>query len=147
LSASLRDRVNVYNNLNKMINDAQESIELMTTEEGLIRKADALRKSLEKAKKRGVKLRIAAPITKKSAQAAEKLRQFGEVKDISSMKARFCIVDSKEVTFNLMDDEKAIPAYDVGIWVSTEFFAKALQNMFNQVWDGKKTALLVKNNN
>ncbi len=145
LAASLRDRVNVYNNLNKMINDAQETIELMTTEEGLIRKSEAMRKTLEKAKKRGVKIRIAAPITKKSAPAAEKLRQFGEVKDISSVRARFCIVDGKEITFSLMDDEKSVPAYDVGIWVSTGFFAKAMQSMFNQMWEGKKTSILAKN--
>ena len=52
------------------------------------------------------------------------------------MKARFCIIDGKEVMFMLIDDSKVHPAYDTGIWVNTELFANTMSDMFEQTWKG-----------
>ncbi|MFH1439288.1 MAG: helix-turn-helix domain-containing protein [Candidatus Woesearchaeota archaeon] len=146
LSGALRDRQNVYHTINTMINNAQETVDILTTESGMIRKADSLKRSLDKAAKRGVKVRIAAPISKKSQKAVDILSKIAEVRSVSSVKARFCIVDSKEITFSLMDDAKAVPAYDVGLWINTPFFASALKTMFEQVWTAnKEVAIKVKN--
>ncbi len=141
LSGALKNRDNIYQNLNQMVKSAEKSIVIMTTAAGLVRKADALRKNLEKASKRGVSIRIAAPIVKKSQKAAELLQEFAEIRHVDNIKARFIIVDGKQITFNLMDDEEATPAYDVGIWVNTEFFAGALEKMFDNVWQGKSIAV------
>ena len=135
LTGSLKDRTNLYHNLNMMIKSASKSVDLITTEEGIIRKAEALKKSLAKAKKRNVSIRIAAPITKKTKNAVEKLSEVAEIRHVNNIKARFCIVDEKEVTFSLMDDEKINPSYDSGVWVNTKFFANALKKMFEQVWE------------
>ena len=134
LSGAMRDRTNFYNNLNSMINSAQERVVFMTTGKGLVRKADSLKRSLERAKKRGVKIQVAAAVTKENKKAVEYFKSLGEFKSVPSIRARFCIVDEKQVAFSLLDDDKAVPAYDVGVWVNTEFFAGALQNMFDQVW-------------
>ncbi|MBT4540403.1 hypothetical protein HOC35_02725 [Candidatus Woesearchaeota archaeon] len=139
LSGALRDRQNVYHTMNTMINNAQSTVEILTTEQGLIRKADSLKRSIDRAAKRGVQIRIAASITKKSQKAFDTLSKSAEIRSISSVKARICIVDDKEITFALMDDAKAVPAYDVGIWVNTEFFAGALKQMFENVWAATKT--------
>jgi len=37
--------------------------------------------------------------------------------------------------FMLLDDEKFHPNYDVGVWINTEFFARALEQMFELAWD------------
>ena len=116
LTASLRDRQNVYHMLNTMINNAQESVDFLTTEQGIIRKADSLKRSIDRAAKRGVKIRIAAPVTKKSQKAIDSLSKSAEIRETDAVKARLCIVDGKEVVFSLLDDGKAVPAYDVGIW-------------------------------
>ena len=34
----------------------------------------------------------------------------------------------------LLDDEKVHSSYDVGVWVNTEFFTKALTQLFNRAW-------------
>ena len=39
----------------------------------------------------------------------------------------------------VMDDNDVHPTYDVGIWVSTPFFASALENMFEMAWKNMKT--------
>jgi len=139
LSGSLRGRHNLYNHLELTIRNAENSVTLMTTPQGLMRKVDALKPTFEKIKKRGVKIRIAAPITKECMQAVKDLGGVAEVRNTNN-KARFCVVDGKEVVFMVLDDLEVHPTYDVGVWVNTPFFAKALDNLFDLAWKGMKPA-------
>ena len=50
------------------------------------------------------------------------------------MKARYVIVDGKEIVFMVKDDKDLHQSSDVGIWVSTPFFASAMKNMFDSLW-------------
>ena len=138
LSGSMRGRQNLYNHLDMMIRDAEESIVIVTTEEGLSRKMEALLPSLEKCKKRGISIKIAAPINKNNVQVARDFKKVGEVRDLDKMKARFVIIDGNQVMFMLLDDEKFHPNYDVGVWISTEFFASALEQLFELAWKDMK---------
>ena len=137
LSGSLRGRHNLYNHLELTIRNAEESVTLMTTSQGFLRKVEGLKPTFEKLKKRGVKIRIAAPLTKESMSALKELQGIAEVKNTDN-KARFCIVDGKEVIFMVMDDAEVHPTYDVGIWVNTPFFASALENLFDLAWKNMK---------
>jgi len=134
LTGAVKGRNNVYNHLYSMIKDAKESVILMTTEDGLIRKADILRAAFEKAKKNGAKIKIAAPITKKTEEVAKVLSKIATVKHVDDIKARFCVIDGKEVAFFLLDDKEIHPTYDVGVWANTPFFANALDKIFTKVW-------------
>ncbi len=142
-AGALKSRDNIYQNLNQLIKGAENSVTIMTTAGGLNRKAEVLRRNLEKASKRGVEIKIAAPITKETEKAVMALEGIAEIRHVPEIKARFMIVDGKQVTFNLMDDEKANAAYDAGIWVNTDFFAGALQKMFETVWEGKEAKVSV----
>jgi len=137
LSGSIRGRHNLYNHLELTIRNAEESVTLMTTSQGLMRKVEGLRPVFEKLKKRGVKIRIAAPITKESIKAAKEMSGLAEVRHTDS-KARFCIVDGKQIVFMILDDKEVHPTYDVGIWVNTPFFASAVDNLFDLAWKGMK---------
>ncbi len=138
LSGSLRGRENLYNQIDMMIRAAEKSITIVTTHEGLSRKMEALITSLDKAKKRGVKIRIAAPIDSNNLNVARDFKRVGEVKDLDKMKARFIIIDSNQVMFMLLDDEKFHPSYDIGVWINTEFFAQALEQFFELAWKDMK---------
>ena len=140
LSGSLKGRHNLYNHLELTIRNAEESVTIMTTTQGLIRKIEGLKPTFEKLKKRGVKIRIAAPLTKETADAVKDISSVAEVRNIDS-KARFVIVDGKEVIFMIMDDASVHPTYDVGIWVNTPFFASALDNLFSIAWKTMKPGL------
>ncbi len=135
-SGAIRGRHNIYNQLDYILRSAEKSITLVTSEDGLIRKLDSLKGSIEKARKRGVRVRIAAPITKKNAKHAKDIAKFAEVKSVNSPKARFCVVDGKHLLFMIMDDKDVHPNYDVGVWINTEFFASSLEQLFEQVWKG-----------
>jgi HTH-type transcriptional regulator, sugar sensing transcriptional regulator len=138
LSGALRGRHNVYTHMDTMIKSAKQSVYIMTSAKGLPRKADALKSTLEALSKRGVDIRIAAPLNGESFESAKDLMEFAKVKSVDKINARFCLVDNKEVMFMVMDDNDVHPTYDVGIWVNTPYFASALGGMFNMAWKNMK---------
>ncbi len=138
LSGSLKGRHNLYNHLELTIATAEESVHIMTTEQGLLRKIEGLKPVFEKLKKRGVKIKIAAPLTKENSWVLEDMKGIAEIRSVTDVKARFIVVDSKELIFMVLDDEKVHPTYDVGIWVNTPFFANALESLFNLAWKEMK---------
>jgi sugar-specific transcriptional regulator TrmB len=138
LSGSLRGRQNLYNHLDMMIRDAEKTVTIVTTKEGMNRKFEAIMPTLEKIKKRGVKIRLAAPIDNSNIKIAREFKKVAEVRDLDKMKARFIVIDGNQLMFMLLDDEKFHPNYDVGIWVNTEFFAQALEGMFDIAWKDMK---------
>jgi sugar-specific transcriptional regulator TrmB len=135
LSGSLRGRQNLYNHMDMMLRGAEKSITIVTTKEGFNRKFEALMPTLDKCKKRGVKIRIAAPVDSTNMKIAKEFKKVAEVGDIEGkIKARFIVIDGNQLMFMLLDDEKFHPNYDVGIWINTEFFAQALESMFDMMW-------------
>jgi len=134
LSGSIRGRQNVYNHLDMMIRSAEDSLVLVTTADGLNRKFEVLLPSLEKAKKRGVKIKIAAPITPENIKVAKELSKVGEVRHLEGFNGRFAIADAEQILFMLLDDKSVHPNYDVAVWLSTEYLAKTFQDMFEYSW-------------
>ncbi|MCD6464328.1 TrmB family transcriptional regulator [Candidatus Woesearchaeota archaeon] len=139
LSGSLRGRHNLYNHLELTIRSAEKSVVIMTTPSGLVRKVEALKPVLEQLKKRGVKIRIAAKLTKATEKAVKDLQGIAEIRH-TDLKARFVIVDGKELVFMVLDDEKVHPSYDIGIWVNTPFFASSLEQLFDIAWKSMQPA-------
>ena len=139
LSGALKGRHNLYNHLEMTIKNAEKSVTILTTSQGLMRKIEGLKPVFEKLKKRGVKVRIAAPITKDCAGAVKDISTAAEIRNTTA-NARFCIVDSKEVIFMIMNDTEVHPTYDVGIWINSPFFASALEGLYDLAWKSMKPA-------
>jgi len=133
LSGAIRGRHNVYNHLDMMIRNAETNLVIATTAEGLNRKFESLKSAMEKAKKKGVSIRIAAPITPKNFQVAKDLSKVAEVRH-GKTNARFALIDNKEGLFMILNDEEVHPTYDVGVWINSPFFASALGQMFDVSW-------------
>ena len=62
LTGSIKGRENLYDHLRSRIKKAEKTVTIVTSEEGIKRKIEALKNVLTKAKQRGVKVRIAAPV-------------------------------------------------------------------------------------
>lgn len=135
LSGVIKGRRNIHNHMDIMLKNAQKNITLVTSAEGLSRKVEALKKTIEKASKKGVKVRIAAPINKKNYDIAKTISKVAEVRSLSNPKARFSLVDGKELLFMLLNDEDVHQAYDTGVWLNTDFFTGAFEQLFNMAWD------------
>lgn len=145
LSGSLRGRHNLYNHIELTVSEAKETVSIMTTTQGFIRKVEGLKPVFEQLKKRGVKIRIAAPLTNECVRSIKDLADVAEVRHIDHISARFTVVDKEELIFMVLNDADVHPTYDVGIWVNTPYFAAALDQMFELVWkDLKKPEQVIK---
>lgn len=134
LSGVLKGRKNINEHLRSLVSNAEKSITIVTTAKGFERKSDALKAALKKARERGIKIRIAAPV-----ENARELSGIAEVRSINKKSgARFVLVDGKKLVFMMDDDEKVHEAYDLGVWVDTPFFASALEQMFELSWKDLK---------
>ena len=135
LSGSLKGRHNLYNHLDMTIRNAEEKVTIMTTSKGFLRKVEGFKPILEKLKDRGVDIRIAAPMNEETENAAEELRGIADVRESNDIEARFVVVDGSEIVFMIMDDEEVHPTYDIGIWLNTPFFSRAVENLFDIAWE------------
>ena len=140
LSGALKGKHNLYTHLETMIKNAQKSVTIVTTAKGLIRKGEALKPLFQKLNKKGVAIKIAAPISKESVNVVKDLKNLADIRDSKDFNARFVIVDGKDLMFMVMHDEAVHPSYDIGVWVNTPFFAQALETMFNKQWEGFQPA-------
>jgi len=134
LSGAIRGRNNVYDHLDMMIRNADKGVVIATTLDGLSRKFESLKGALEKAKKKGVSVRIVAPINAKNYKVAKELSKYADVRH-GKMKSRFALSDGKEMLLMILDDEVVHPNYDVGVWVNSPFFGNALNEMFSASWE------------
>ena len=134
LSGAIRGKHNLYTQLETMVKNAEKSVTIVTTSKGFIRKVEALKPLFQKLSKKGVNIKIAAPLNKDSVNAVKDLKNVADVRDSGNVNARFCVVDGKDLMFMLMHDDDVHPTYDVGVWVNTPFFATALENMFDLAW-------------
>jgi HTH-type transcriptional regulator, sugar sensing transcriptional regulator len=136
LSGCLKGRKSFYNHMESLINSANKSVLLMSTEKGIERKSEVLRNALKKAHKRGVDIKIATKLdSKKATDAMMELSEIATIKHSDKLKGRFLVADGKDIAFALLDGEEVHPTYDVGIWINTPFFGQVLHSMFEKVWD------------
>ena len=138
ITGRFKGRDSLYDHLDLMIRGAEREIILCTTEQGLLRKNDYFKKSLAKAAKRGVKIKIVAPLTKTNKHISNELKGIAEIRHAKSFNARFIVVDGDNLMFMLLDDKEVHPNYDIGIWVNTKMFALALTTLFELAWKQMK---------
>ncbi len=135
LAGAIRGRNNIYSHMESMVKGAKKSVVIMTTSKGVMRKIEALKPELSRLRKKGVSIRIAAPISSDAENSVKSVGKDAEVRHAKDLSSRFCIVDEKDLMFMVMNDEEVHPSYDVGVWVQTPYFASTVQAMFDQQWE------------
>ncbi len=131
LSGAIKGRNNLYDHLSMLLNDAKKSVLIVTTPESFVRETKHFRARFKKLSDKGVKIKIATQMNDEVKKQAKELGNIIQLKQLNKMRARFAVIDSKEVLFMVLDDTKVHETYDTGIWVSAPFFANALETMFN----------------
>ncbi|MEM0372810.1 MAG: helix-turn-helix domain-containing protein [archaeon] len=118
----IRDRKNIYSKIESLINNANESILIATTDDELKRKIDAYENTLRNAKKRGVDITIIAP---KESKHAKKAGEFARVVTKPHNHRIFAADDHVMLYLTPDEDEKK----DVGAWISSPYFAKTIRKL------------------
>ena len=134
LSGSIQGRSNLRNQINSILDEAEETVTIMTTSTGLKRKTDDFKKTFKNLKNKGVNIRIATKITEDLEGTLNELKNVAEVKNIDNITGRFVIVDGKQIVFMIDHDKNVHEKYDTGIWANTPYFASAMEQMFNATW-------------
>ena len=138
ITGSISGRENLNNHIESRIAKADTSVSILTTSEGFLRKSQFLLPVFKKLKNKGVNIRIATQVRDDMKDAINEVSKYAEVKH-TDIKGRFCIINSSEAIFMLLDDSIVHPSYDIGIWVNTKFFANAFEKIFDSKWQGMKS--------
>ncbi|MBI2658587.1 hypothetical protein HYX05_00605 [Candidatus Woesearchaeota archaeon] len=118
LSGVLRGRTNLYNHIEYIMNKAEKYVLIYTTEKEIKNIVRHFTPLFKKLKNKGTKIKIATQTSSQTKKFVGDMKEFAEVTNTNN-KARFCIVDGKEIVFMVLDDSEIHPVYDVGIWMNT----------------------------
>jgi HTH-type transcriptional regulator, sugar sensing transcriptional regulator len=145
LAGALKGRYAVMQQMETMMKNAKKTIKLVTTESGLKELHDNHSNHLKKASESGVKIQIAAPITKNTAEIAKNLSRFASIRNIQDVEkienvgGRLFMIDGEEFIVGLTDDEKTHPTQDVALWTqSSHASTNVFEPMFELVWQNAK---------
>ncbi len=140
ISGAIKGRKNIYDHLETMLSNATKTVNILTSPTDFVRKAENFRSLFKKLKDKGVKIKIATKVTNENKKLIKDISEFAEIKNANGLSSRFCVIDSKDVMFMILDDKDVHENYDTGIWVNTPFFASALDNLFIQNWPKLESA-------
>lgn len=143
LTGSLKGRHAMHQQLESMLKKAQSHVYILTSEKGLEEIATNHAQLLKNASKRGVRVRIAAPIGSGAEETARSIKSFVELRNIKGRKidGRFAVADGKEAMVALTHDEKTHPTQDTHLWTQSDHFAgNLLQPMFEAIWKEGESA-------
>ncbi|MEK6937121.1 MAG: helix-turn-helix domain-containing protein [Nanoarchaeota archaeon] len=136
MSGAIRGRDNIYLHLSSLLQDAEKQVIIATSAEEFLRKLQNLRLRFKKLGSKGIKIKVVIPkMTEEIKKELKDLNSVFQIKVVPTLNSRFIIVDGKDVMFMVNDDKNVHESYDTAIWVTTPFFAKSLESMFNSFCD------------
>jgi sugar-specific transcriptional regulator TrmB len=132
----LRGRDNIYNAIDKIVDESSAKVVAATTEKGIVRKLFRHKDKLKNAVKRGVDVRMLAPITKSNATAVRDAVEDFILQHGNSVSARFVLADDKKGVVLLHGDEDGVPQHvETGLLINSPYFIKALGHFFDHKWE------------
>jgi sugar-specific transcriptional regulator TrmB len=118
--------------MSSLFKNAENEIDIMTTERGLEELHLKHFRALKKVTKSGIKLRIIAPTTNSSVSKA--FSEIGEIRNTQSI-GRMCNVDNQNVLMALTDDGNTHETQDVAFWAKSPYIAENVaKGMFERAW-------------
>ncbi len=145
LTGALKGRYALMQQMETMIKNAKKSINVVTTEDGLKELFENHGNILKKAADTGVKIQIAAPITKNTAEMVKTISKYSNIRNmndaeiVGKLAGRVCIVDGQEFLVSLTDDAKTHPTQDIAFWTQSQHASSnVIGPMFDLVWHHSK---------
>ncbi|MEK6895591.1 MAG: helix-turn-helix domain-containing protein, partial [Nanoarchaeota archaeon] len=132
ISASLKGKSNISNQLREIIQDAHKEVIICTSADELKNKSKLFTQTFNLLKNNNIKLRVA--LSGNENEVKELSKKF-EVKFFNiSIEAKFFIIDRKEILFYVT---KADAEEDIAIWLNSEFFSQAFASLFDKATGAK----------
>jgi sugar-specific transcriptional regulator TrmB len=133
IAGTLKGRASINQQIKSLFKKASQYINVITTEDGLKDLHSNHFKSLKKASKSGVRLRVLAPKTNSSHASA--FSEIGEIKGVEKPMGRLFTVDGEHFMLALTDDKSVHQSQDVAFWAGSGHVAKdVFEPMFESFW-------------
>lgn len=139
LTGSLKGKHSVQQQMNTMFKEANKSINIITSVEGLDELIANHFDSLRRAKERGVDIKIAANFPTKLGDNLKSFSNIAEIRNINKkelpMDGKFFIVDNKQMLFPLTNPKEVHDTQDLAIWSRSNYAASNLMSpLFDLAW-------------
>lgn len=132
MTGTLKGEETINRHLQSIIKEAKKNVEIITTEKGLNNIHSNNMRVLKKLSKKGVKIKIAAPV--KDNKVSKSLSSIADVRNVRSANSRMTIIDGEHVLMALTDDKVHASQY-IALWANSRHAVKNMATpIFNQVW-------------
>jgi sugar-specific transcriptional regulator TrmB len=133
ISTSLKGKTHLYAQIRDSAESAEDSVYFATSEYELMKKEKMFQDLFAKLKKRKIDLKVIVP---EKQEIVDKLVKKFKV-DIKSekIKARFVLIDKRELIFTLRPSNSQHEDFDYGFWINSQFFTNSLAYLFELAWD------------
>jgi len=136
MTGTLKGKDNINRHLGSAIKGAKKNIDIITTEDGVKNLHANHFKALKKLNRKGIDVRIAAPI--KDGNVASELSQIAMVKSLDEAKGNVFTFDDENMLIGLTGDE-VHDTQHVAFWANSEYAAKNhMKNIFDSIWQSSK---------
>ena len=136
MTGTLKGKNMINRQLQTMLKETSNSVDIVTTERGLKDLHSTHFRTLKKLSKKGVKLKIVAPL--KDSKIAKALSEIADVRNIKSPLGRVIAADGKHLLMALTDD-KVHESQDLALWANSSHAVHSMAApLFNQVWKDSK---------
>jgi len=133
MTGTLKGKHSINQHLSSLFKKASKEIRIITTENGLNELYSIHYNSLRRISKRGVKLRILAPLGETAPVKA--FSQIAEIRNVKKPLNRVYTIDDKHIIFALTDDKKVHQTQDVAFWAQSQHAVKSFaEPFFNNAW-------------
>lgn len=137
MTGTLKGRHSINQQLQQIFKQAKESMNILTTGEGLSDLYSNHFNTLKKANRGGVKIRILAPLG--SNKPSKDFSQIAETRHLDNELGRMYTVDNGHVVMALTDDKETHHTQDTAFWANSSHIARSIvEPLFNSIWDSAK---------
>lgn len=141
MSGSLKGSHQIHQHMGTMFQDADETIDIVMSEQGLEDLHDNHSDLLEEAEDSGVQVRILAPVTDENQEAYEELKDTADIRhledkeEVDMPSGRFAIIDEDALTMSMTHDE-VHSTQDTAFWTKSDHMAEdTMRPMFDLLWN------------
>ncbi len=134
MSGAIKGRNNIINHLRYLIKGSKKEINIITTTKAFAHKVENLYADLEKASKKGVNIKIAAPVSEDVRKEVDSIKKVGEFRNAKNIKSRFGLFDNEHSVL-FLTNENAGEAFDSAIWVQSKDLNQSLKHGFEHIWE------------
>ncbi len=139
MSGSLKGSHQISQHLGTMFQEAEETIKIVTTEEGLRDLEENHLDLLKEAREKGVNVQVLAHVTDSNRDSYSNLKEFAEVRhlprenEFDIPNGRFAIVDDA-LTMSMTHDQ-VHSTQDTAFWTKSDHMSKqTMEPVFNMLW-------------